>query len=197
MTLYTATITLVLIMDPIGNIPVFASLLKNFTAKRRTQIILRETFFALIILLIFLFAGKTILRSLQISTPALSAGGGIILFLIALKMIFPDEAEEEAHRVHQEPFIVPLAIPLIAGPSTMATIMLFVSRESSKEMKWLLALIIAWLISTVILLLGNQLSKILRERGLIALERLMGMILMTLAVQMFLAGIESFFKLPM
>lgn len=195
MTLYTATITLVLIMDPVGNVPVFLSYLKRIDPKRRIAIILRETFIALLILVLFLFAGKSILAGLQISTPALSIGGGIILFLISLKMIFPSDSADEQVKQHGEPFIVPLAIPMIAGPSTMATIMLFVSREPTKEMKWLLALVIAWCISTVILLLSNKLQLLLRDRGLIALERLMGMILTTLSVQMFLSGVESFFHL--
>jgi len=193
--IYTAAITLILVMDPIGNIPVFVSLLKSVDPKRRSRIIIRETGIALIILIAFLFAGNAILRSFQISTPALSIAGGIILFLIALKMIFPPELTVESVKQRGEPFIVPLAIPMLAGPSTMATVMLFASREPHLMVGWLVALLIAWFISTVILLLSNKLSRMLGETGLTALERLMGMVLTTLAVQMFLSGISEYFHI--
>src|SRR5687768_15091076 len=116
MNIYTATITLILVMDPLGNIPVFISVLNRVVPNRRHKIILRETFIAFIILLLFLFFGKYLLESMQISGPALSIAGGIILFLIAIKMIFPHEENTKPTAQAGEPFIVPLAIPLIAGP---------------------------------------------------------------------------------
>lgn len=195
MNIWTATITLILVMDPLGNVPVFISVLNSVTPKRRKIIILRETFFAFLILLLFLFFGKYILESMQISAPALSIAGGIILFLIALRMIFPHE--EDAKRTPQmsEPFIVPLAIPLIAGPSALAFVMLLANQAPTHLLWWTLALLIAWLFCTAILVFSDLLRKILGERGLIAIERLMGMILTTMAVQMFLSGIELFFHL--
>lgn len=196
MTLYTAAITLLLVMDPLGNIPVFLSVLNSTDPKRHKFIVLRETFFALVILTIFLFYGKYILEGMQISQPALSIAGGIILFLISIKMIFPlEEEEEKRSRRSVEPFIVPLAIPLIAGPSTMTMVMLLASQSPKNIWTWATALLIAWVFTTIILLFANVLRKIFRDKGLIAIERLMGMILTTMAVQMFLTGIEQFFKL--
>lgn len=195
MTLYTAAITLILVMDPLGNIPAFLSILNSVNPERRQMIILRESIIALGVLTAFLFFGQNILTDMQISSPALSISGGIILFLIAIKMIFPHE--NNGHRVKRtgEPFIVPLAIPLVAGPSTMTMVMLMVNREPAQLWLWMLALLIAWLISTVILLFAEKLRKFLGERGLIAIERLMGMILTTMAVQLFLTGIAEFFHL--
>jgi len=195
MTLYTAAITLLLVMDPLGNIPVFLSILNSVTPLRRKKIILRETFFALLILLFFLFFGKFILEGMQISESALGIAGGIILFIIALRMIFPDENNEHKPKQQSEPFIVPLAIPLIAGPSTMAFVMLLANQSPNQLPLWSAALFIAWAICAVTLVFADYLSKILGERGLLAVERLMGMILTTMAVQMFLTGIAQFFHL--
>ena len=195
MNLYTATITLILVMDPLGNVPVFLTVLNSVEVKKRKRIVLRETFIAFLILLLFLFFGKNILESMQISGPALGIAGGIILFLIAIKMIFPQE--ETAKRSPQigEPFIVPLAIPLIAGPSALAFVMLLANQAPQHLGLWTLALFIAWLTCTIILVCADFLRKILGDRGLTAIERLMGMILTTMAVQMFLTGVEAFFHL--
>lgn len=195
MTIITAAITLILVMDPLGNVPVFLSFLRSVDKRRRRQIILRETFFALIILIVFLFYGRYILHGMNISMPALTIAGGIILFLISIKMIFPDHDQDAQMKQMGEPFIVPLAVPMIAGPSTMAMVMLIATREPAKILTWAGALLIAWLVSTIVLLSGEILRKLLGEPGIIAVERLMGMILTTMAVQMFLNGIASFFHL--
>lgn len=194
MSIYTATIMLILVMDPLGNIPVFLSILNTVEPKRRVKIILRESFIAFVILSLFLFNGKAILRGLGVTEPALGIAGGIILFLIAIKMIFPGE-DGSGLRERQigEPFIVPLAIPLIAGPSALATVLLFTTNNSVWQ--GFIALAIAALICTVILLFANQLRRILGQKGLVATERLMGMILTTVSVQMFLSGIEHYFRL--
>jgi multiple antibiotic resistance protein len=190
MTLYSATITLILVMDPLGNIPLFLSVLNHIEPKKRQWIILRETFIAFIILILFLFFGQYILEGMNISRPALSIAGGIILFLIAIKMIFPHDESEKSKPVG-DPFIVPLAIPLIAGPSTMTMVMLLANQAPYDMFRWFIALTMAWFISTVILVFADSLRKILGKRGLIAIERLMGMILTTMAVQMFLTGLEQ------
>lgn len=192
MTLYSATITLLLIMDPLGNIPFFLATLKSVEPKKRQRIILREACIALIILTLFLFFGKYILDGMHISQPALEIAGGIILFLIAIRMIFPENEHEEKARPNVEPFIVPLAVPLIAGPSTMTMVMLLASQSPSNMMRWFVALLAAWLITTFILVFADSLRKLLGERGLVATERLMGMVLTTMAVQMFLSGFEQF-----
>ncbi|MDR3490668.1 MAG: MarC family protein [Gammaproteobacteria bacterium] len=195
MNVYTATITLILVMDPLGNIPLFLSILNSVDVKRRKRIILRETFIAFLILMLFLFFGKYMLKSMNISGPALSVSGGIILFLIAIKMIFP--TEENPQRTHQmgEPFIVPLAIPLIAGPSALAFVMLLANQDPGHIAWWALALFIASMVSTTLLVFADTLRNILGQRGLVAIERLMGMILTTMAVQMFLNGLQEFFHL--
>jgi multiple antibiotic resistance protein len=196
MNIYTAIITLILVMDPLGNIPVFLSILNKIERTKRKKITLRETFIAFLILLVFLFFGKYILAGMSISAPALSIAGGIILFLIAIKMIFPHNDEQNIHSADKgEPFIVPLAIPLIAGPSALAFVMLLANQQPEQIWSWAFALFIAWLFCTIVLVYADFLRKILGERGLIAIERLMGMILTTMAVQMFLTGVEEFFHL--
>lgn len=194
MSLYSATITLILVMDPLGNIPIFLSILNHVDPKRRKIVVIRETFIAFLILVAFLYFGKNILEGLNITQPALSISGGIILFLIALRMIFPPEDEEQkSPRVSAEPYIVPLAVPLIAGPSTMAVVMLLANQAPQHMNLWLLALLIASVFCTITLVFADFLRKILGDRGITALERLMGMILTTLAVQMFLTGVGAYF----
>lgn len=192
MTLYSATLTLIFVMDPLGNIPLFLSILSHVPTRKRQQIILRETFIAFIILTLFLFFGQYILHGMGISEPALAVAGGIILFLISIRMIFPHNGDEDKSKLSSDPFIVPLAVPLIAGPSTMAMVMLFASQSPNHMGRWFAALFIAWFISASILIFGDVFRKLLGQRGLIAIERLMGMILTTMAVQMTLTGVEQF-----
>lgn len=194
MTIYSAAVTLILVMDPLGNIPMFISVLSPVEPARQWWIVLRESLIAFITLSLFLFFGHTILSGLGISEPALSIAGGIILFLIALRMIFPSPVEH-MERYTEEPFIVPLAIPFVAGPSAIATVLLFVTQEPNRVFDWFLALVIASSIATTILLTSSWLRKLLGKKGLLAVERLMGMILITLSIQMFLNGINDFFKL--
>lgn len=193
MSLYTAAITLILVMDPIGNIPFFVSELKNIEPRRQTIIILRETLIAFVILVLFLFFGGNILHSLNITGPALYIAGGIILFLITIRMIFPSE-ERRTEKYQGEPFIVPLAVPLTAGPSALATVLLFATQEPEKMGLWFLAVVIASVVFVMITLCSRLLMQLLGQRGLLAMERLMGMILTTVAVQMFLEGLRLYFQ---
>ena len=198
MTITSAAITLFLVMDPLGNIPIFLSLLEEIEPRRRLRIIIREMLMALAILLVFLFFGKYILTGLHISEPALSIGGGVVLFLIALRMIFPrpESSTESGARADalpgQEPLLVPLAVPLVAGPSAMAMVILFATQYPTRLVSWLVALLIAWFASAIILLSAEVLRKYLGRRVIKALERLMGMILTTLAVEMLLGGVETY-----
>lgn len=195
MKLWSAAIMLFLIMDPLGNVPLFLATLKHLSSRRRRRIILRELLIAYGVMLLFLFFGQGMLDALQLKQESISIAGGIILFLIALKMIFPPEAEkrEKAEEsVEAEPFIVPLAIPLVAGPSLLASLLLLVSREPHRMFEWWGAMTLAWMASVAILLSSNKLHRLLRERGLIALERLMGMTLVTMSVQMFLNGLAEY-----
>lgn len=188
----SSAVVLFLVMDPLGNIPIFLSVLKDVDDKRRWKIILRELFIALGILLIFLFFGQNLLNLLHLQSESVSIAGGIILFLIGLKMIFPSRhGGVMGTNFDGEPLIVPLAIPLIAGPSALATLMLLVGTDPSNMLGWLSSLLIAWLSTAIILMLAPVFFKVLRRRGLAAMERLMGMILIMIAVQMLLNGIKS------
>jgi len=193
MTFYTAAITLFLVMDPLGNIPVFLSLLAHMEPDRRRRVIVREMLLALGILTGFLFVGKYILQGLQVSEPALSIAGGIVLFLIAIRMIFPPAKEQaDQKRSDQEPLLVPLAVPLVAGPSAMAMVILIGTQQPDRMFSWFLALLIAWAASLLILILAEVIRKYLGRRVITAVERLMGMILITVAVEMFLDGIHNY-----
>ena len=188
----TAFMTLVFVMDPLGNIPVFLSALKEVPDKRRQKVILRELIVALVVLLAFLFAGQYLLDLLGLSQEAIRIAGAIVLFLIALRMIFPQQGGIMGESLHGgEPFIVPLAIPCVAGPSTLAVLMLMANSEGERMFDWVLALCAAWVVSSLILLSSTQLSRILGQRGLIAVERLMGMILVMISVQMCLDGLDK------
>lgn len=195
MNIFSAAITLLLVLDPIGNIPAFLAILSPVDAERRARIVLRESLFAFLILTLFLFAGQHILHGLNITPPALGVSGGIILFLIAIKMIFPPETGAiPKERPLGEPFIVPLAIPLVAGPSALTTVTLLGSQAPHRNWEWFIALVIACSITMIILLFANQLRKLLGQKGLLAMERLMGMVLTTVAVQMFLNGLAAYLK---
>lgn len=187
----SSAVVLFLVMDPLGNIPIFLSLLKDIEPKRRWRIISRELLIALAILLIFLFFGQRILDLLQLESESVSIAGGIILFIIGIRMIFPSRRGVMGDQLEGEPFIVPLAIPLIAGPSALATLLLLVNSDPTNMLNWLYVLLIAWALTAVILLSAPIFYKILGKRGLAAIERLMGMILIMIAVQMLVTGIKS------
>ena len=191
MTLLSATILLVIILDPVGNVPFFLATLKDVSAKRRLWVIAREVVIALAALLVFLFFGKTILDAMQLRQESLSMAGGIIMFLIALKMIFAGRGLS-GEVPEGEPLVVPLAIPGVAGPSAFAMILLLVNREPDRIWDWFTALIIAWFVTSVVLMFSTVLFRLLGERGLMAVERLMGMLLIVVAVQMFMDGVSGF-----
>lgn len=188
MTLLSASILLFLVLDPFGNIPFFMCVLEGCTDKQRRIIIIRELVIALIVLVLFLFAGPFILAALQISESSLRISGGIILFLIAIKMIFGSAKNIFTDNPDGEPLIVPLAIPSIAGPSAIATVLLLTAQQPEQWPQWLLALLIAWLLTGVILLMSVNFERFLGNKGLNALQRLMGLILTTIAVEMFIQG---------
>ncbi|WP_037374631.1 YhgN family NAAT transporter [Sedimenticola selenatireducens] len=187
----SAAVTLFLIMDPLGNVPVFNAVLSKLDRRRRTAVVARELLIALVVLLGFLFAGNAILGFLGLSQPSLSIAGGILLFIISLRMIFPGQAtDDEAD--YADPFIVPLAVPLIAGPSTIAVLLLLSSNQPDQILEWSIALFLAWFGVTILLVISPYLLTVIGTRGARALERLMGMILVILATQMLLNGIRDF-----
>jgi multiple antibiotic resistance protein len=192
MTTLSAAILLFFVMDPIGNIPLFLAALRPVEPARRLPVTARELGVAYLLLVGFLVAGGPLLAMLSISGPALTIAGGIVLFLIAVKMVFPGRDGVLAEPVGGEPFIVPLAVPYVAGPSALATIVLLTSREPGRQGDWFIAVTAAWLASALILLAGAPLSRALGEKGTTAVERLMGMVLVAVAVQMVLDGTGQF-----
>lgn len=186
----SAAVLLFFLMDPLGNIPVLLSVLRDIEPKRQRAIIARELGIALVILIIFLYAGKPLLNFLNLQQETVTISGGIILLIIGLRMIFPKPEGIMGANPDGEPFLVPIAIPLIAGPSILAMLILMTQSSPDKMGNWLLSLIVAWAASAVIMLSAPFLLKILKHRGLTALERLMGMILVMLSVQMLINGIR-------
>lgn len=192
MDILSAIVTLFLIMDPLGNIPLFLSALKTVAPERRRLVLLREIGFAYLVLLGCLFLGREVLELLRLDEETISVAGGIVLFLIALRMIFPAEGNSAGEALEGEPFLVPLAVPLLAGPSTLAALLLLQRSAPGQALPLLLAVTIAWALSGAILLASPFFYRVLRERGLIAMERLMGMLLVMIAVQMFMNGLKAF-----
>jgi len=187
----SAVVTLFLVMDPLGNVPLFLSVLKTVEPRRRRVVLIRELAIAYGVLVLFLLLGKWLLRFLGLEPEAVSIAGGIVLFIIALRMIFPGDGAPSGEQIEGEPFVVPLAIPLVAGPSALATLLLLQSARGSTPGSLMIALTIAWTISGAILLSSTALYRMLGERGLIAMERLMGMLLVMVAVQMLLNGVKA------
>jgi len=192
MTLFGLSLTLFLLMDSIGNVPIFLSELKQIPAKRQRAIIFRELILALIIIVIFFYVGNFLLSHLKISQEAVYISGGVILFIIAIKLIFPKHGEEVTKSKKVEPFLVPLAVPLVAGPAVLATVMLLSHQQVSN---WLVlgAIFASWAATTIILLSAPFLQRVLKERGIIACERFTGLILIMLAIQMLLDGLKPVF----
>lgn len=195
MTVAAAALLLFLILDPLGNVPVVLSLLRPLTPTRQRLVMARELLIALVVLLLFLWFGKYALELMHLRQESVSIAGGIVLFLIGIRMIFPPAEGVMGELPGGEPFIVPVAIPMIAGPSGMAAVMLMGSQEPDRMAEWSLALVIAWLAAAVILMSATVLYKWLGQRVLTAVERLMGMLLVALSVQMFLDGLTSYLRI--
>jgi len=193
LTTLSAGILLFLIMDPLGNIPLFLSQLRNVAPTRRRTVLVRELVIALVVLFAFLFGGGFVLSALQLRPESISIAGGIVLFLIGVKMIFPPrDGNMFGASPGGEPFIVPMAIPGVAGPSAMAALLLMTNSEPGRTADWSLALFAAWLATALILMSSTYLFRWLGESVLTALERLMGMLLVAISVQMFLDGIVMY-----
>ena len=194
MTFASATILLFLVMDPLGNVPLFVSALAGVPVERRTRVLVREMLIALGVLLGFLFGGRATLDLLGIREESISIAGGIVLFLISIRMLFPAQHGATGEPVRAEPFIVPMAIPLLAGPSTFATLILLAGQVGAGPAHLAGALLAAWTASAAILLASPALHRLLGERGLMAMERLMGLLLVALSVQMLLDGVAVYLR---
>lgn len=189
-TFASATVLLLLITDPFGNIPVFANALKHVPPERRAWVILRENLIAFALLLSFMFVGEGFLRLMGLRDTSLQMAGGVVLFLIALRMIFPPPAGQEVE-FQGEPLIVPLAIPAIAGPSALATVILLVSRAPERRLEWIGALALTITVGALVLLLAERIQRLLGHRFVMAMERLMGLILVAVAVEMMVRAVKA------
>ena len=192
MTVFTLAFSLFFIMNSIGNIPIFVSVLSKFRGKKQRAIIFREMLIALGFLVLFTFFVKELLYSLGISTPVIGMGGGIVLFFISIGMIFPKQANLEEFQ-REEPLIVPLAMPLVAGPGALTTVMVY-SDQVSNQLLVTASIAMAWIPSLLILLSASYLKNLLGTKGLNALQRLGGMLICLLAVQMISSSCISLIK---
>jgi MarC family membrane protein len=189
----SAVVILLLVMDPVGNIPLFVAVLREVEARRRVRVIVRECIIAFAVLLVFVFFGRNILNLLGLSDIALNIAGGVILFLIALRIIFKHpEGVFGGAAESGEPFIVPLAIPAIAGPTAIATVVLLVSRAPERMLEWIGALGVAAVVTLALLLFAERIADLLGPRALAAIDRLMGLLLTAIAIEMLLNGIRNF-----
>lgn len=183
---------LLLLFDPIGNVVIFSSLLQPFPPKRRRIILIREGCIACLTLIIFVFSGDWVLKSLRLSSDALEITGGLMLFMIGVRMVFPTGGHSLVTSLDREPMIVPIAIPLIAGPASLAAVLL-ASRQENQIGPMIMAIIIASVINIMVLVFGERLSKLFGQTGMEAMARLLGLALTTMAVQMVLSGIKNAF----
>jgi len=187
----SALVLLFLIIDPFGNIPIFATTLKDTPAEKRWKVIIREHVIAFGLLLGFMLVGQSLLNAMGLSVSSLQIGGAVVLFLIAIRMIFPPPDDGDDGIEGYEPLIVPLAIPAVAGPSSLATVMLLVNQQPDKLFSWIGALSLAILASMVILVSADKLQKRLGFRFVVAMEKLMGLILVALSVEMLVRGVKT------
>jgi MarC family membrane protein len=194
-TFLSATILLIVITDPLGNTPLFLSSLKRVKPERRLRVISRECAIAFVVLLVFLLFGKQVLGVLHLSADTLRVAGGVILLLIAINMIFPGSgAKMGGDEGDGEPFIVPIAIPLISGPSAMVTAILIGASDPSRMLQWVGALAVTMLVTFVVFLGSTRLEKVLGHRVIAAIERLMGLVLTAVAVDMLMGGFASYIR---
>lgn len=194
LTLISATILLLVVLDPIGNVPIYLSVVEKLDPKRRVKVIARECFIAYLILILFAVGGNRVMALMHLSNSALGISGGIVLFIIAIRMIFRHPEGVFGDAMDGEPLIFPLAVPLFAGPSAIAVVLLMTTNAPSQLPTWILAITIAASISTVVLSLSSQLNKIIGKRGMRAMETLLGLILTAIAVQMLLDGIAVYLE---
>ena len=192
MEILSVSVTLFLIMDGFGNIPIFLPILEKVPPNRRRRVLVRELLIALVVIVGTVLCGRYVMEFLGLRQESVSIAGGIILFIIALRMVFPSRNVQGEEEIDGEPLLVPLAIPLIAGPSLLAVLLLFATAEPGRTVGLLLAAVLAWSATFVVLFASTFLFRFLTKRGLVAVERLMGMVLVALAVQLFLDGISKY-----
>jgi small neutral amino acid transporter SnatA (MarC family) len=188
----SAVVLLLLVLDPFGNVPLFISALREVPRARRTRVVVRECLIAFAVLTLFALTGRPLLDVLGLSEVSLQIGGAVVLMLVAIRMVFPPPEGVFGPLPGGEPFIVPLAVPALAGPSALATVLLLVSREPAKTALWIAAIALALAASALVLAFAERLQRWLGSRVTVAFERLMGLVLAAMAVEMMLRGIERF-----
>lgn len=186
---FAIALTLFFVIDALGNIPIYLSIIRKIDQKKIKRIAIRELLLALVIMIIFHYLGQVLLSLLSISKSTVQVAGGLILFLIAIRLIFSHE-EESPKYVSADPFIVPIATPLIAGPSVLSVIMIY-ALEQPQDLIVIGAIFVAWFISSLILFFASPIYKLVGEKVLAACQRLMGLIVAVIAVQMFIQGIKG------
>jgi MarC family membrane protein len=187
-----AVVLLFLVCDPLGNIPIFTSALRTVTPARRRRIILRECLVAFVVLMFFALIGRPFLNLLGLSETSLQIGGAVVLLLVAVRMVFPSADGVYGQMPAGEPFIVPLAVPALAGPSALASVLLLVSRDPARTFEWIAAIAVVMATAAVVLTFAERLQQILGESVTAAFERLMGLILAAVSVELMLRGIKTF-----
>ena len=192
-TFLSAFILLLLVLDPFGSLPVFISILGAVTPERRTLMAVREVLIAFAVLLLFMVSGQGFLNLMRLSERSLEVAGGVILIIIAIRMIFGGGEIYGADVSKREPFIFPLAVPLLAGPSAMATVLLLASRQPEHLLTWIGALTAALAVSGGVLLAADRIRHALGSQMVAAIEKLMGLVLTAVAVEMILAGLKRYF----
>lgn len=193
-TFLSAFVLLLLVLDPFGSLPVFISILSVVPPERRTRVAVREVVIAFVVLLLFMVSGQGFLTVMRLSERSLEVAGGVILIIIAIRMIFGGGGEIYGlDAAKREPFIFPLAVPLLAGPSAMATVLLLASRQPEHLVEWIGALTAALAVSGVVLLAADRIRRVLGSQMVSAVEKLMGLVLTAVAVEMILAGLKRYF----
>lgn len=191
----SALILLLLVLDPLGSLPIFISVLRHIEPARRRPVALREAFIAFLVLMAFMLGGRAFLEVMHLSERSLEVAGGVILLIIAIRMVFGGAGDLAAgpHGERSEPLIFPIAIPLLAGPSAMATVLLLASRQPERIWHWAAALTVAIAVCTAVLLGATRIRQLLGDSVVSALEKLMGLVLTAIAVEMLLAGVKHYF----
>jgi len=192
----SAFILLLLVLDPLGSLPIFIPVMRDVPPERRNWVALREVGIAYAVLFAFMFFGDAFLRVMRLSERSLEVAGGVILLMVAIRMIFSHEGGVYGTPEGKEPFIFPLAVPLLAGPSAMATVLLLASHQPDRVMAWAGALTCAMAVSGAVLMLCDRIRKLLGDSVVSALEKLMGLVLTAIAVEMLLAGLKRYFMAP-
>lgn len=189
----SALVLLLLVLDPFGSLPIFISAMRHVAPQRRARVALRETTIAFVLLLGFMFAGQGFLTLMRLSERSLEVAGGVILLIISIRMIFGGGGQIYDSDSAREPFVFPLAVPLLAGPSAMATVLLLASRQPERLWHWVGALSLALALSGLVLLSAERIRRALGDPVVAAIEKLMGLVLTAVAVEMILAGLKRYF----